>query len=414
MPWAVNNFLAFSPTTRDEKGDLVLELQVILLSNYLSLAAIGFLIFCPWKKGPEWYLKFSPVLFYTLMYLNYVILPLINFLLFIYFTLNPNYDLINFPLESWIVFFSIICFTRLCEFFFSLKKIVMDDARIYLQTRRLKEQGQLQQLIDSADAEAEEAEDENIDDSQPIDPDAKALRKVIVELKNDDCQSYLSRTRTYGEGEVRIGDTLTLNDDIYSIGFISQMRDDIMKKILDIATGKLTETDGEELEETVELEPATSVVKVNTRINDFHRESSEDEDVGVEQDAYEKVVQEQEMIRKFQKEFQIRKAKRLNIFLHVLLCFLCQLFLILNIFNFLISDPYQRSQFTSDVSVIILFARFICGTILHLSLIDEVSTGLENMKFCLNHPYMFQSWKQAWFVGFLQSVVVIMVETVNI
>lgn len=85
-----------------------------------------------------------------------------------------------------------------------------------------------------------------------------------------------------------------------------------------------------------------------------------------------------------------------------------------NIFEYLISDPYQVSQFTADVDVIILFARFICGTILHLSLIDEVSTGLDNMKFCLNHSYLFQSWKYAWLVGFLQCLIVIMVEIVNI
>jgi hypothetical protein len=93
------------------------------------------------------------------------------------------------------------------------------------------------------------------------------------------------------------------------------------------------------------------------------------------------------------KEFQIRKSKRLNIFLHVLLCFLCQIFLIVTIFNYLITDPTTSSYFTVDVGVIILFARFICGSILHLSLIDEVSTGLDNMKFALNHPYLFQSYK---------------------
>lgn len=47
----------------------------------------------------------------------------------------------------------------------------------------------------------------------------------------------MMRVRSYGEGEVRIGETLNLNDDIYSIGFISQLRDDIMVKYLDVATG---------------------------------------------------------------------------------------------------------------------------------------------------------------------------------
>ena len=53
-----------------------------------------------------------------------------NAALFVYYTVNPNYYLVTFPLESWIVFFSILCITRMGEYWFSLKKIVLDDARI--------------------------------------------------------------------------------------------------------------------------------------------------------------------------------------------------------------------------------------------------------------------------------------------
>lgn len=70
------------------------------------------------------------------MYLNYVVLPLGNIIMSTYFTVNPNYDLKLVPLESWIIFFTIVCFSRLTEFFSSIKKIVMDDARIFLETRR--------------------------------------------------------------------------------------------------------------------------------------------------------------------------------------------------------------------------------------------------------------------------------------
>ena len=38
----------------------------------------------------------------------------------------------------------------------------------------------------------------------------------------------------------------------------------------------------------------------------------------------------------------------------------------------------------------IIFARFICATILHLSLVDEVNAGLLSMKFAVNHPYKFE------------------------
>jgi len=103
VPFAVNNYLAVAPT--GDKGGLDVELTIILFSNYVSLFAITFLIFCPWKKGPEWYLKFSPKLFYTMMYLNYVILPLINLCIFILNLLNPKFEVRELPLESWVVFF---------------------------------------------------------------------------------------------------------------------------------------------------------------------------------------------------------------------------------------------------------------------------------------------------------------------
>jgi hypothetical protein len=96
------------------------------------MIAISFLIFCPWKKGPAWYLKFSPALFYIMMYANYVILPGLNLALTIYNTIFSKVSLKILPLESWVVFFTVVCFSRLLEFYSTIKKVVLDDARIYL------------------------------------------------------------------------------------------------------------------------------------------------------------------------------------------------------------------------------------------------------------------------------------------
>jgi len=117
---------------------LELQLQLVFISNIISLLAITFLIFIPWKKGPDFYTKISPGIFYILMYLNYVVLPIGNILMSTYFTVNPNYNLKIVPLESWIIFFTIVCVSRVTEFFSSIKKIVMDDARIFLETRRMQ------------------------------------------------------------------------------------------------------------------------------------------------------------------------------------------------------------------------------------------------------------------------------------
>ena len=66
------------------------------------------------------------------MYINYVILPAGNIILSIYYTANPKYNLKVVPLESWVVFFTVVCFSRITEFYSSIKKIILDDMRIFL------------------------------------------------------------------------------------------------------------------------------------------------------------------------------------------------------------------------------------------------------------------------------------------
>jgi ABC-type uncharacterized transport system permease subunit len=99
--------------------------------------AISYLIFVPWKKGPELYLKISPYIYYCTVYTNYIILPLLNILLTIIYSCLPSTNLKVLPQESWVIFVTVINVTRLIEYYSSLKKIVFDDARVYLETRRL-------------------------------------------------------------------------------------------------------------------------------------------------------------------------------------------------------------------------------------------------------------------------------------
>jgi len=65
----------------------------------------------------------------------------------IYYAANPNFILRTNQYESWVIFFTIICFTRLIEYFSTLKKILLDDARIYLETKKFKEEGKLDSEI---------------------------------------------------------------------------------------------------------------------------------------------------------------------------------------------------------------------------------------------------------------------------
>ena len=180
------------------------------------MLAISYLIFVPWKKGPELYLKISPYIYYCTVYTNYIILPLLNILLTIIYSCLPSTNLKVLPQESWVIFVTVINVTRLIEYYSSLKKIVFDDARIYLETRRLKqERNDIEELVDESN------------------------QKLFIEMKNNECTDYLKRIRIYGEGDVRVGSALRLKNDIYSIGFIVQIRNDIMDEHLDINQKKL-------------------------------------------------------------------------------------------------------------------------------------------------------------------------------
>ena len=58
-------------------------------------------------------------------------------------------------------------------------------------------------------------------------------------------------------------------------------------------------------------------------------------------------------------------------------------------------------------------ARFICGVILHMNLQDELRSGMNMMKFALNHDYRFDDYKIAFLAGFLQASMILVVEFVN-
>ncbi len=103
----------------------------------------------------------------------------------------------------------------------------MDDARIYIETRKLQLSGNLDLNTVSSPLSNLSRYDEK-----------RRQNMAITELRNDQA-NYMNRKRAYGEGEIRIGKALYLSEDIYSMGFMSQLRDDVMTKYLDIQTGKL-------------------------------------------------------------------------------------------------------------------------------------------------------------------------------
>lgn len=88
--------------------------------------------------------------------------------------------------------------------------------------------------------------------------------------------------------------------------------------------------------------------------------------------------------------------------------------LILMIFYELRFNPAYNIVIVCQVKRPIMFARFICAIILHLSLTDEVTGGLKMMKFAINHPYKFQNFTMAYTTGFMQFLSSLGVEVSNL
>jgi len=51
-------------------------------------------------------------------------------------------------------------------------------------------------------------------------------------------ESYFVRDRGYGQGDIRIGGFVEMDDSIYSLGFLSQLRDEIINEKFNVITGE--------------------------------------------------------------------------------------------------------------------------------------------------------------------------------
>ena len=77
-----------------------------------------------------------------------------------------------------------------------------------------------------------------------------------------------------------------------------------------------------------------------------------------------------------------------------------------------LSDASAYAKIPADIGLVM--CRFLCSIFLHITRADELNQGLKFMKYALNHPWKFHSWKNAFFIGFLQMIVLISVEAVNL
>lgn len=160
----------------------------------------------------------------------------------------------------------------------------------------------------------------------------------------------MERVRGYGQGEVRIGEYLEVGEDIYSLGFISQIHDSILDTHFDVITGRLIEdhehhqTSKKAAEQQASPKNTGETPKPITSINQdddraeydefgFKIERNSDDDENDQQmeedhpdnterpDALEQDKKQREAVALQERCFEIKKQKRLNIAVHVVLTF---------------------------------------------------------------------------------------------
>ena len=111
-------------------------------------------------------------------------------------------------------------------------------------------------------------------------------------------------------------------------------------------------------------------------------------------------------------EIEPEEARRANLLSRCIFLFLAQSFLTFVVGKEVLFDNPGVWNIYAD-SQWIVFARFMCGIVLHVSLSGELQQGLDNMKYAVNHDWKFENYKIAWFCGWMQAFNVIIVELVN-
>lgn len=126
------------------------------------MICITFLVFVEWKKGPKWYVKAAPIIFFSFLLLNFLIVPIANIVYFFILAFGvPGFSVKLVFIESWVIFFLIVSMTRIFDFFFVIRRSVLVDARNYLAAQKLlkEEEKELDEILIEDDTASSSEQD---------------------------------------------------------------------------------------------------------------------------------------------------------------------------------------------------------------------------------------------------------------
>ena len=122
--------------------------------------------------------------------------------------------------------------------------------------------------------------------------------------------------RNYGAGNIRINQKITIDESIYSLTFVTQLSDEQITPFFDVIKGELineSESDSEGEEKKEKKISKVALLSINSK-----KPVQE-----IKEDEFTRELKEKQQLKIEQRNFEVRKQKRLNIVVH---CYLCYFF----------------------------------------------------------------------------------------
>jgi len=79
----------------------------------------------------------------------------------------------------------------------------------------------------------------------------------------------------------------------------------------------------------------------------------------------------------------------------------------------LYSDDDLIAKYAESATMPVIQSRFLCTVVLHIMLSAEFKQAFEMQKYALNHPWKFNSWFEAFFIGLSQFIILANFEILN-
>lgn len=113
------------------------------------------LIFVHWRKGPKWWTKIAPILFYSLTWLLFVVLPLSNICVAIAYLVSESNKVkaddkksadlktlehqILVLLTQYSLFYTLVALSRIIEFFVLIRPGMSNMVKTYFDNKHVLE-----------------------------------------------------------------------------------------------------------------------------------------------------------------------------------------------------------------------------------------------------------------------------------